>query len=229
MNAKTTASTRDFIGKEARYGARNYQPVPVVVDHARDCLVWDVEGREYIDMMGAYSAVSHGHLHPRLVAAAQRQLERVAVTSRAYSRHHAGAVPGEALPPDGLRAGVADEHRRRGGGNRDQVRAALGPSRQGHRRRPGRRSWWPAATSMAAPAPSSAFPASRTTAPASAPSRPASGTSTSATWPACAAAATREHLRRAGRADPGRGRRDRAAARLLRASCATGAAATTSS
>jgi ornithine aminotransferase len=84
MDATTTTATHDFIGKEARYGARNYQPVPVVVDHARDCLVWDVEGREYIDMMSAYSAVSHGHLHPRLVAAAHRQLERVAVTSRAY-------------------------------------------------------------------------------------------------------------------------------------------------
>jgi ornithine--oxo-acid transaminase len=79
-----TSAAQDFIGKEARFGARNYQPVPVVVDHARDCLVWDVEGREYIDMMSAYSAVSHGHLHPRLVAAAQRQLQRVAVTSRAY-------------------------------------------------------------------------------------------------------------------------------------------------
>lgn len=84
MNANHTVSSRDLIGKEARYGARNYQPVPVVVDHARDCLVWDVEGREYIDMMSAYSAVSHGHLHPRLVAAAHRQLARVAVTSRAY-------------------------------------------------------------------------------------------------------------------------------------------------
>ncbi len=84
MDATNTATTQTFIGKEARYGARNYRPVPVVVDHARDCLVWDVEGREYIDMMSAYSAVSHGHLHPRVVAAAQRQLERVAVTSRAY-------------------------------------------------------------------------------------------------------------------------------------------------
>jgi ornithine aminotransferase len=84
MDAKRTTTTQDFIGKEARFGARNYQPVPVVVDRARDCLVWDVEGREYIDMMGAYSAVSHGHLHPRLVAAAHSQLERVAVTSRAY-------------------------------------------------------------------------------------------------------------------------------------------------
>jgi ornithine--oxo-acid transaminase len=74
----------DFIATEARFGARNYKPVPVVVDHAKDCLVWDVDGREYIDMMGAYSAVSHGHLHPRIVAAAERQLQRVAVTSRAY-------------------------------------------------------------------------------------------------------------------------------------------------
>jgi len=84
MDAKNTPRTQDFIGKEARFGARNYAPVPVVVDRAKDCLVWDVEGREYIDMMSAYSAVSHGHLHPRLVAAAHRQLERVAVTSRAY-------------------------------------------------------------------------------------------------------------------------------------------------
>ena len=76
--------TQDFIGLEARFGARNYQPVPVVVERALDCLVWDVQGREYIDMMGAYSAVSHGHLHPRIVAAARRQMERVAVTSRAY-------------------------------------------------------------------------------------------------------------------------------------------------
>jgi ornithine--oxo-acid transaminase len=84
MDASTISNTQGFIGKEARFGARNYQPVPVVVDHAKDCLVWDVEGREYIDMMSAYSAVSHGHLHPRVVAAAVRQLDKVAVMSRAY-------------------------------------------------------------------------------------------------------------------------------------------------
>jgi ornithine--oxo-acid transaminase len=84
MDATATSATQGFIAREARYGARNYAPVPVVVDHARDCLVWDVEGREYIDMMSAYSSVSHGHLHPRIVAAAQRQMEKVAVMSRAY-------------------------------------------------------------------------------------------------------------------------------------------------
>ncbi|HEY8049248.1 MAG TPA: ornithine--oxo-acid transaminase [Ramlibacter sp.] len=84
MTAATPAATAEFIGKEHRFGARNYAPVPVVVDRAKDCLVWDVEGREYIDMMGAYSAVSHGHLHPRIVGALQAQLAKVAVTSRAY-------------------------------------------------------------------------------------------------------------------------------------------------
>src|SRR4051812_44015238 len=90
MKRHDTAATEEFIGKEAQYGARNYAPVHVVVDHAKDCLVWDVDGREYIDMMSAYSAVSHGHLHPRLVAAAQRQLERVALTSRAYHSNTLG-------------------------------------------------------------------------------------------------------------------------------------------
>jgi ornithine--oxo-acid transaminase len=85
MDASSNSrATQAFIGQEAQFGARNYAPVPVVVDHAKDCLVWDVEGREYIDMMSAYSAVSHGHLHPRIVAAAERQLQKVAVMSRAY-------------------------------------------------------------------------------------------------------------------------------------------------
>jgi ornithine aminotransferase len=84
MDTNHRPAAADFIGKEHAFGARNYAPVPVVVDRARDCLVWDVEGREYIDMMSAYSAVSHGHLHPRIVGALKAQADKVAVTSRAY-------------------------------------------------------------------------------------------------------------------------------------------------
>jgi len=84
MDSQVGPGSQDYVALEARFGARNYHPVPVVVERALDCRVWDVEGREYIDMMGAYSAVSHGHLHPRIVAAANRQLQKVAVTSRAY-------------------------------------------------------------------------------------------------------------------------------------------------
>ncbi len=91
MDRSPHALSQQLIATEARFGARNYKPVPVVVARALDCHVWDVEGRRYLDMMGAYSAVSHGHLHPRLVAAAQRQLQRVAVTSRAYYSDVLGA------------------------------------------------------------------------------------------------------------------------------------------
>ncbi|HXE23147.1 MAG TPA: aminotransferase class III-fold pyridoxal phosphate-dependent enzyme, partial [Rhodoferax sp.] len=84
MTTKKEAIWQDFIRAEAEFCAHNYHPVPVVVERARDCLVWDVEGRQYLDMMSAYSAVSHGHLHPRLVAAATHQLQQVAVTSRAF-------------------------------------------------------------------------------------------------------------------------------------------------
>lgn len=84
MTAKTRAVSQELVAAEARFCARNYAPVPVVVERARDCTVWDVDGKEYLDMMSAYSAVSHGHLHPRLVAAVHDQLQKVAVTSRAY-------------------------------------------------------------------------------------------------------------------------------------------------
>jgi ornithine--oxo-acid transaminase len=64
--------------------ARNYDPLPVTLVRAQGVHAWDDQGRQYIDMMSAYSAVSHGHAHPRLVAAMMNQAQQVAVTSRAY-------------------------------------------------------------------------------------------------------------------------------------------------
>lgn len=69
---------------ERRYSAHNYDPLPVMLVRGEGVYVWDDKGKRYLDMMSAYSAVSHGHLHPRLVAALTRQLGRVAVTSRAF-------------------------------------------------------------------------------------------------------------------------------------------------
>ena len=69
---------------EAKYGARNYAPLPVVLVRADGVHVWDEDGKQYIDMLGAYSAVSHGHCHPRLVAALVDQAGRMDVISRAF-------------------------------------------------------------------------------------------------------------------------------------------------
>ncbi|MBI3648365.1 MAG: ornithine--oxo-acid transaminase [Actinobacteria bacterium] len=66
------------------YSAHNYHPLPVVIAHAEGAWVTDVEGKRYLDMLAAYSALNFGHRHPDLVAAAKRQLDLVTLTSRAF-------------------------------------------------------------------------------------------------------------------------------------------------
>ena len=72
------------IRTERAYAARNYDPLPVVLTDGEGAWVRDEHGRRYLDMMSAYSAVSHGHAHPRLVRALTEQAQRLAVTSRAF-------------------------------------------------------------------------------------------------------------------------------------------------
>ncbi len=69
---------------EERYCAQNYFPLPVVLTRGEGVFVWDDEGNKYLDMMSAYSAVSHGHANPRLVKVAQEQVTRLNIVSRAY-------------------------------------------------------------------------------------------------------------------------------------------------
>ena len=71
------------IDSERRHGAFNYEPLPVVMSHGEGVWLWDEHGRRYLDMLSAYSAVSHGHAHPRIVQALIAQAQRLAVTSRA--------------------------------------------------------------------------------------------------------------------------------------------------
>lgn len=72
------------------YSAHNYHPLPVVVERAEGVWVTDVDGRRYLDMLSAYSALNFGHRHPRLVEAARRQLDRVTLTSRAFDHDQFG-------------------------------------------------------------------------------------------------------------------------------------------
>src|SRR5207245_5438217 len=78
------ASARSPEELERSFGARNYDSLPVVLVRGRGAHLWYDHGRRYLDLMSAYSAVSHGHCHPRLVAALSRQAQTLAVTSRAY-------------------------------------------------------------------------------------------------------------------------------------------------
>jgi ornithine--oxo-acid transaminase len=84
---KTTPEHLDLV---ERVSAHNYHPLPVVVAEAEGVWVTDVEGRRYLDMLAAYSALNFGHRHPALIAAAKEQLDRVTLTSRAFHNDQMG-------------------------------------------------------------------------------------------------------------------------------------------
>lgn len=78
------------ISLEEHFGAANYAPLPVVLTRGEGVYLWGQDGRRYLDMMSAYSAVSFGHGHPRLVEALVAQARQLAVTSRAFHTDRLG-------------------------------------------------------------------------------------------------------------------------------------------
>ena len=72
------------IGRENAFGARNYDPLPVVLGQGAGAWLTDVDGKRYLDLMSAYSAVSFGHAHPKIVGALVAQAQQLAITSRAF-------------------------------------------------------------------------------------------------------------------------------------------------
>lgn len=79
-----SSSVIDFIATEARFGARNYAPIGVVLSRGEGVWVWDTAGNRYLDCLSAYSAVSQGHCHPKILAAMVEQAHRLTLTSRAF-------------------------------------------------------------------------------------------------------------------------------------------------
>lgn len=77
-------NAQEYMDREARYGAHNYHPLPVVLERGEGVFVWDVEGRKYYDFLAAYSAVNQGHCHPKIVKAMTDQAQKLALTSRAF-------------------------------------------------------------------------------------------------------------------------------------------------
>ena len=78
------ADAASLIELEAKYGAKNYSPLPVVLERGEGVHVWDVEGKIYLDFLSAYSAVNQGHAHPKIVGALQSQAAKLTLTSRAF-------------------------------------------------------------------------------------------------------------------------------------------------
>jgi ornithine--oxo-acid transaminase len=84
MSVLEKISSQNAIALEAKYGAQNYHPLPVVLNRGEGVYVWDVEGKKYYDFLSAYSAVNQGHCHPHIISALKEQAEKLTLTSRAF-------------------------------------------------------------------------------------------------------------------------------------------------
>lgn len=76
--------TEQLIAQNDKYGTKNYLPLPIVISQASGIWVEDPEGKRYMDMLSAYSAVNQGHCHPRIIQTLKDQAEKVTLTSRAF-------------------------------------------------------------------------------------------------------------------------------------------------
>lgn len=86
----TTTNTTKIIDQTEKYGANNYHPLPIVISEAEGVWVKDPEGKKYMDMLSAYSAVNQGHRHPKIIQALKEQADRVTLTSRAFHNDQLG-------------------------------------------------------------------------------------------------------------------------------------------
>jgi ornithine--oxo-acid transaminase len=77
-------NSQHYIELENQYGAHNYKPLDVVLNRGEGVWVYDVDGNRYLDCLSAYSAVSQGHVHPKILATLKAQAEKLTLTSRAF-------------------------------------------------------------------------------------------------------------------------------------------------
>jgi ornithine--oxo-acid transaminase len=85
------SKTASIIAETERVSARNYAPLPVVIERGEGVWAWDVEGRKYLDCISAYSSLNQGHRHPQIIAALHEQAAKLTLTSRAVHNDRMGA------------------------------------------------------------------------------------------------------------------------------------------
>ena len=95
-------SQERLIKRELEFSAKNYKPLPVVLARGKDVWLWDTDGNKYLDMMSAYSAVSHGHSHPELIKVLHQQSELLGITSRAFYTNTLGPFLEKLIQISGL-------------------------------------------------------------------------------------------------------------------------------
>ena len=90
MIQASASKTDQYLSEADQFSAHNYEPLPVVLDRGEGVWVWDVDGNRYLDMLAAYSALNQGHRHPEIMRAAEEQMAKLTLTSRAFHNDQLG-------------------------------------------------------------------------------------------------------------------------------------------
>ncbi len=90
MTQASASKTDLYLTEADQFSAHNYKPLPVVLERGEGAWVWDVDGNRYLDMLSAYSALNQGHRHPAIMAAAEEQMSKLTLTSRAVHNDQMG-------------------------------------------------------------------------------------------------------------------------------------------
>jgi acetylornithine/LysW-gamma-L-lysine aminotransferase len=75
---------QEIIDVETRFMANVFSKKPVVLVKGKGALVWDINGKEYVDCSTSYGVALLGHCHPKVVAAIQAQAEQLITCHGAY-------------------------------------------------------------------------------------------------------------------------------------------------
>ena len=105
------AATREMRARWDAVMMRNYGTPPVALAHGAGARVWDVDGREYLDLIGGIAVSSLGHAHPAVVEAVSRQVATLAHSSN-LAMHEPGIALAErlsALVPGGARVFLSQD------------------------------------------------------------------------------------------------------------------------
>lgn len=90
MTQNLSEASKTYVALAEKYGAHNYHPLDVVLTKGKGAWVWDVDGKKYLDMLAAYSAVNQGHCHPKLQQTLLEQSQKITLTSRAFHNDQLG-------------------------------------------------------------------------------------------------------------------------------------------
>jgi len=84
MTTHIAGDAQSLVALENKWSANNYHPLDIVIERGEGPWLYDVDGKRYLDCLSAYSAVSQGHCHPRILETMHDQASRVTLTSRAF-------------------------------------------------------------------------------------------------------------------------------------------------